>query len=419
MRLTIPLLVAGSLLALTGVFAQEKADEPSEPKLDAETQYLLALKAYRGELTTEQLEVLEATDPGPSIYFGSNRPSERALIRLFATLPDEAHARLRRDGVLKWKVAALPETQRGWIGELATYLEGLGEGPYPVAGRKADKRPNKPPLELTEKADPNATETGFVRVDVPGQELPCYSWWISAPGAKRAAWLTVVNAVNLATREWQVAHRERLAEIERSPDSPPIAPNEWPKYREPKRSSKRGDRAPAANAPRFFSDTVYEAAQKVYRGRRGAAELAALKAMDPDLDTRLKSKDALANAARTLFARLSDKEHQTLRADGLLRWYSQDLSKDQLRILEPVIEELNRRAAESGEGDLVYSLLKYSGTCTGFSILEIPGVEGPVLSWWVRSNRALNPTWVTLINTAAAKEPAYYRAHLLAISTVQ
>lgn len=417
MRLPALLIVPALLLALTSVRANE---ELAEPKLGSEARYLLALKAYRGELNAEQLAALQSTDPGPSIYLDSERPSERALVRLFATLPDEAHARLRQDGVLKWKVNALPQTQREWVGDLAAFLEGLGEGPYPTTGRKPAKRPVRPPLpEPAEKADPNATQTGFVRVDVAGQDEPCYSWWIDSPGAKRPAWLTLVNANGLATREWQASHRLRLKEIESLPESPAVPADRWQKYREPKRVSKPREKPAPVEVPHFFEDAVYEAALKVYRGRRAPADLAALKPTDPDIESRLKSSDVLARAARSFFTRLSEKDHETLRTEGTIRWYSQELSKEHQRLVQPALDELNRRSAEAGEGDGPYSLAKFSGTCVGFSILEVPGAEGLVLSWWVRSRSALNPTWVTLINTAAAKQSSYYRAHLIAIGSVQ
>jgi hypothetical protein len=415
-----PVLLSGIVALLLATVCRAAPDEKEAPAPDPDAQYRLAIKAYRGELSAEQLADLERSDPGPSLYLDSDRASEKALVRLVATLPDEAHARLRRDGLLKWKVSALPDAQRAWVGDLAAFLEGLGEGPFPVAGRKPDKRPAKAkPLELKEKADPSATETGFIRVDLPGQEEPSYSWWIWAPGAKRAAWLTVVHAVGLATQEWSVAHRLRLEETRDQPDSPPVPSDQWLKFRETKRTEKPTAKTPLPELPRLFDDAVYEAAQKVYRGRVGVGDLAALKTTDPNLETRLKTKDPLAQAAYTMFSRLTDDEHRKLRTEGVLRWYSQELSKERIRLLEPAIEELNRRGAQAGEGEFTYSLAKFSGTCVGFAILDVPGAEGPVLSWWVRSRRALNPTWVTLINTAAAKNPAYYRVHLVAIGAVQ
>jgi hypothetical protein len=48
----------------------------------------------------------------------------------------------------------------------------------------------------------------------------------------------------------------------------------------------------------------------------------------------------------------------------------------------------------------------------GFSIVMVPDVEKPALSWWIKSQAAPTPAWVTLINGEAVKAPLYFRTHL-------
>jgi hypothetical protein len=48
----------------------------------------------------------------------------------------------------------------------------------------------------------------------------------------------------------------------------------------------------------------------------------------------------------------------------------------------------------------------------GITLVRIPGVEQPCVSWWMASRAAPTPVWITLTNAEALKSPHYYSAHV-------
>lgn len=391
-----------TLIALTGILAGKAGPaapqpaappfpSPGAPDAAADDLYALDLKAYRNLLTREELAALEAVDPGPSLYVGAKTGPERNVSRLFASLPDEAHAQLRREGYLKWRVDRLPPQERRRLKEMVKQLESRGEGPFPLEGED--------PASLA--------ATGFVRVVIPGLEGAQYSWWITAPKARRPAWLTFVRAVGLLTQAYSLAHRERLAGMGERPETSPIAPEKWLKLKDTP--------PPEPEKPTLTDESDYWSAVKAYRGELHGGALEKLTLADPLVGRRLKTSDAGDRAANQFFARLTDKEHHALLTTGRLRWTTQELTKAQIKLLAPLVQGLNERARQGGEARDLFSLIPYGGTTVGFAVVPVPGVEKPAVSWWIRSRAAPNPAWVTLINGAAAGAPGYFRAHLEAL----
>src|SRR5438045_2338399 len=105
------------------------AGPPSDPG------YEQALKAYRGELNRKELDALDELDPAPGMYTGPKTPGERDVTRLFASLPQEAHATLRDDGYLKWRADSLPAQQQRWVKDAVKLLTIGGVQAFPLEGK--------------------------------------------------------------------------------------------------------------------------------------------------------------------------------------------------------------------------------------------------------------------------------------------
>ncbi|MBM3459758.1 MAG: hypothetical protein FJX77_14650, partial [Armatimonadetes bacterium] len=99
-------LVGAGLLALCPPLLAPAAGQENQGEEDPH--YDRVLKAYRKQLSPEESAALEEEEPGPTLYGNTRTPGEHDLTRLFASLPDPAHARLRREGYLKWRADALP-----------------------------------------------------------------------------------------------------------------------------------------------------------------------------------------------------------------------------------------------------------------------------------------------------------------------
>lgn len=361
--------------------AAESEDDPS---------YLQVLKAYRGQLSREELDALEEKDPASAMYRELKSEPRRAIVRLFASLPDDRHRELRETGYLKWPVSSLPPEQQRAVREMAKELEGQGEGPFPTTGK-------------------TGTVTGFARIDMDGLPDAQYSWWIYAPGCKRPAWITVVRVVGLLLQVHFTAHEEQLKALLDQPDSAPVPSDRWLRIKEAALPP------PSAKAA-LFPEEEYRAAVRAYRGELRGKALDALIADDPLIGRRLRTSDPADEALNRLFARLTEKEHQELLTTGHLVWHTPELSKERRKLLGPVIERLNRQAREGGEGREPFSLIPHAPTYFGFAIIQVPGEGKPVVSWWIKSTAALLPSWVPLVNGRAAHNPAYYRAHLEALA---
>lgn len=356
-----------------------RAEEPAD-----DTLYLRDLKAYRGGLTAQELQQLEEVDPGPSLYMGGKATPERAVARLFASLPDDAHAALRRTGYLKWRADSLPSQQRRWLREGARYVESLGEGPFPVEGK-------------------DAASTGFARVEIEGLDQPQYCWWIAAPKARRPAWITLVRAVGTLSQAYAEAHRAQLPETVKKPDTEPIPAGRWLKAGE----------APAAAKPEAPPDEPYlRDVLRAYRGDLRGDALRALTEGDTMLARRLKLAGPADRGVHRFFAGLGEKEQRALLADRGLAWKAEQLSREQRKLLEPVVQRLNEGTLRDGGTPIAYTLLPYSGTTVGFTLVRVPDAEHPVVSWWIRSPFIPTPAWISLAGGGAADSPAYYQAHL-------
>lgn len=372
-------LKSAALLA-AGAGLPASAQQPA-----ADALYARVLAAYRGAVGADQIEVLAEQDPGPALYLGPQTPGEWGIARLFAALPDAAHEELRRGGYLKWKVSALPDTQRGWLHERIRQLERRGEGPFP----------------------PDSSLTGFARVELEGLDGPQYAWWISHPRARRPQWLTVVRVVRTLTLDYSEANQARLREIEPLPETAPIPRGAWQKVKDPPLPKPMQAEKP----PTLMEEKLYWRVVKAYRGDLGRGERDLLAAADPLVGRRLKMTDPADRALNQLFGRLKEAQHLELLTTGKLLLRPHELSKEQLRLAQAVVDRLNQQSREGGLGD-AYDVVPYGRTVMGFAILTVPEVEKPVLSWWIRSPLSPTPVWTTLINGEAVKAPLYYRAHL-------
>jgi hypothetical protein len=377
MRWLLPFL---SLLALAPVFAAEPADPDAH--------YADVLKAYRGQTPAEKVTALAETDPGPALYLGDKTPGEWGIARLFASLPNSAHATLQREGYLKWRATSLPDTQRQWLLARTQQVEKRGEGPYPLTGK-------------------DAATFGFARVEFTGLDGPQYSFWINSPAAKAPSFLTVVRVVHTLTLEYEEAHAARLKELEKLPETPPIPAGDWLRVKEPPAPTK-----PAVERPKTLMDEAfYWKVVKAYKGDLKSDQRELLGAGDPLIRKRLGMTDPADRSLNLLFAKLKEEQHMALLVTGKVLLRPAELTKDQRRLLEPVIARMNAQSRESGLGD-VYDLIPYGRTIMGFSIVMVPDVEKPALSWWIKSQAAPTPAWVTLINGEAVKAPLYFRTHL-------
>lgn len=380
------LLISGTGLLLGPAARLLAACGEEAPAADA--LYSRVLAAYRGSLPVDQIEALAEEDPGPALYLGPKTPGEWGVARLFASLPDGAHEELRRRGYLKWSAHALPQTQRGWLQERIRQLERRGEGPFPLEGKAASL-------------------TGFARVELEGLSGPQYAWWIAHPQAKRAQWLTLVRVFRILTQEYSEANHQRLEEIAGLPETTPIPRGAWQKVKDPPvpRPSE------AEKPPTLMDETYYRRVVRAYRGSLNREERELLAASDPLIEKRLKMTDPADRALNQLFGRLKEEEHLTLLTTGKLLLRPHELSRERRQQMEVIVARLNAQSREGGLGEL-YDLVPYGRTIAGFSILFIPEVEKPVLSWWIRSPLSPTPAWITLINGEAVKAPQYYRTHL-------
>lgn len=388
-----------TLLVLTAPLArtEELAAPPTEPPAatapDEDPLYTQVLQAYRGQLTPELRARVDQADPGPALYLESRSIGLRNVARFFAALPNAAHTKLQREGYLKWRVDALPPAQRDLLKEEVAELQKRGEGPFPLVG--------KDPATLS--------QTGFVRVELEGTDVPQYSWWISAPGARRDTWVTLVHAFGLLLKVHSDAHRERLAEILKEPDSPPIPASDWIAVRELPKPEVPPE--PVVENEKYFEEVV-----AAYEGKLRGEALATLTASDALLARRLRSSNSTDRAIQRLLTRLTEKERQTLLTTGVLTLFPHSMTRAQRSLMEPVIRSFNEQARQGGAAGDVYTLIPRAGTRLGFALVEVPGADHPALSWWLRSPAALNPTWITLANEAATRAPGYYRAHLTVLA---
>lgn len=386
------------LMALSAVAAAAAAQpptptEPARPQGEFadDPHYGRVLGAYRHQLSTRELEVLDEVDPAYSLYSGPSTPGERAITRLFASLPDQFHSELRRTGYLKWSAASLPDAQRRLIREHVRQLERRRAGPFPLEGR-------------------STAATGFARVEVPGVDGAQYCWWIAAPGGQRLEWLTVVRALGGATQVYAQAYNEQLPPRLAQPDTAPVPAGAWLKNQPARRPEPVEEEAAPLMDEKHFWLCV-----RACRGRLDERERAALAVSDPVLIRGLKEADPVMAALYRLFAGLSEKEHRLLLTTGVLRWPPGVLSAAQRKLLAPILAGYNDAAQLSGSAGDIHSVDVPGQTITGFAIVAIPGVERPVVSWWLKSRGALLPTWVTLLNASAAGDPNYHRAHLQAL----
>jgi hypothetical protein len=369
--------LAAVLWSLCGGHSAAQEAAPADPH------YFRVVQAYRGELTQDEIDQLAEDDPAPGLYLSEKTPAERAAARFFGSLPDEAHETLRKTGVLKWQVDHLPSEQRGWVRDAAKRLEARREGPFPTQGK-------------------TLATTGFARIEVEGDPLPQYCWWISAEGARRPAWVTLVRAIGLLTQDYSAAYTARLPDLISVPESPPIEAKRWVKVRTtPPKPVPPEVAAPIAGAE-FFWDVV-----KAYRGKLGRDPLKKLTEGDPLLTGRLKSAEAPTRALNELFAKLTDAELEALLSNGVLSWTNGDLTKPRIKLLDTILRDLNTRS-----GADPYLLSPGIAARTGFAVVRVPGVEDPVISWWVSSPAAAYPAWIPLVNQQGVAATGYHRSHL-------
>lgn len=350
---------------------------------DDDPLYTRALQAYRGELTAEEIEELSQQDPAPGLYLSDRTPAERAAARFFGSLPDEAHEELRTRGVLKWRVDRLPKQQRDWIREAVKRLEARREGPFPLEGK-------------------DAAYTGFARVRVAG--TPQYCWWISSEAAPRPVWVTLVRAIGLLTQAYAEAYAMQLPDLLAAPESEPIDAKRWVRVR------TTPARTPPPPAPDPVPGEEYVlAVVRAYRGKLGKDALKELTSADSLLAERLKDRAAPTRALNELFAGLTDAEVRHLLSTGRVGWSADDLTRVRRKLLDTILTDLNTRNAAVSEPYLLSPALSSQ---TGFAIIRVPGIEEPVISWWVTSPTAAYPAWLPLANRKGVDAPGYFRAHL-------
>lgn len=388
------LILLSLLLAVAAPRASSVAEEEKKPEggtppksrrsITDDAHYERVLKVYRGQVSREEALLITEVDPAPSLFLGQI-PQLRNLARVFASLPDSAHAELRKTGFLKWKLDALPGEQRRWVSEMANRLTDGGEGPFK-----------------------SSVTTGFIGVPARDEDGHVYSWWIDADKAIRPVWFPLVRARGFGGEMQFQAHKQLLIDHRKTPVSETIPGREWLKFPEPPRLDIEVVAQEEAIAE--FS-REYALLIRAYQGKLNKEQLQSFVTTDPLLVQRIGSKEAHERALGAFFVRLSEAEHQKLRDEGRIQWTSGQLTPVQKRILTPLIQEMNRRAAEGGN-PTPYSLEGPVGCIMGFTFVEVPKVEKLVLSWWIRSAGAPIPTWISLNNDAAVKAPGYYQAHL-------
>lgn len=359
----------------------------SERRTVEDAHYGRIVKAYRGELSHDEVVRLTEEDPTPAIHLGPSREL-RNLVRVFASLPDSSHEELRRKGLLKWRLEDLPRQQRRWIADLLKRFESEGDGPFR-----------------------SGVHTGFMRVvvvDAEGEETTVYSWWVTGEKAIRPLWIPLVRANGLGGGAFTMAHAVRVQELRTAETDKPVPDRLWLKIPEPARLDTT---AVAVEEAQTALEQEFWMLVHAYQGRLKREQLAKLIAADPVIERRLRKPDALDRAINQFFSRLDKKEHAALIDTGRIEWPVRDLTPAQRRLLLPVIDELNRLAVEAGNIP-PYSLAGPFGCMVGFALVQVPGIEKPVLSWWARSPIAPVPAWFSLHNGAAVKAPGYYRAHL-------
>jgi hypothetical protein len=368
-------LQAGAVLASDETAPREgKAAQADDPH------YRRVLKAYRGDVTPEEIDALGEADPTPSLFAGPGTSPGHLLARLFASMPDSAHAELRRGGYLKWRAASLPALQGRWLKDALAKLEKAARETYPLQGK-------------------GASLTGFVRVEVEGVDGPVYSWWISSSAARRPVWVTLVRGRGAAGPAFAAAHERVLALLQDKPDTPPVPEREWAVVKEARPAGEK--------AVPLIDEKYYRSVVKAYRGDLGKEAVQALTDGDPLLRRRLLTSDEGDRALNQFFGGLAERDHRALVTTGRLLWRADQLSREQRRILESVVRGLNTQGSQEP-----LSLESFSGTLIGITLVQVPGEEMPVVSWWIRALAALNPSWVSLTNGRALANPAYYKAHL-------
>lgn len=415
--LTLPLLLPASAQSARAGAQPAPAAGRSEPTLPPRSDhYDRVLRAYRGQLDAAALAAVVAEDPGPALYLEGRGPRE--IARLFASLPDAAHTRLRREGYLKWAVSDLPAAQRNLLRDFVRQVEERGEGPFPLgdAGeRRSSRRPERAPA-----ANPvpgGGTRTGFVRVltemefggEDPAEtavvEVEQYSWWIAAPGARRPVWLTLVRAVGLLLREHSAAHLERLRELQTLPDSPPIPPAEWVRLRD----LPRDPPVPTGQMdPQAFRNLV-----DALRGTLRGGPLSELTRADPLLAQRLRQPSPADRAVHRLLGRLSREQLALLREEGVVALRPETMTRPQLELARTIVAAFNEEAAAGGLGE-PYTLIPYAGTRLGYALVPAGEEDVPAtaLCFWLKAPAAPQPVWITLAGATVARASGYARAVL-------
>ncbi len=373
-----------SLLLLTLLWIATR-DAAAAPPPD--THFDRVVKAYRRELNAEERLRLEEEDPAPTLYADARLPAEHDLTRLFASLPDAIHLRLRTEGYLKWKVTALPPAQQACLRAAAKQWEARGYGPFPLSGNRA-------------------SHTGFARIRIPGLPGEVYSWWLAAPDKDaRPVWVTLVRALGLGTQEQEEAHRLQLPVWIAQPETAPIGAQEW-------RTLPPVVEVPREAAPEGMEDTFVRDLLRLYRSELRREVRQKWLAEDPLLARRLESRDPADVGLNQFVVRLADRDRRSLETHGRAVWRMDQLPRERRKLLAPLLARLNRELAANGQTGARFSAEPFEGTTVGISRVEVPGEPRPVLTWWARAPGVPGPTWISLNNQHAIKNPAYYRVHL-------
>ncbi|MFQ5732913.1 MAG: protein kinase [Planctomycetaceae bacterium] len=163
------------------------------------TDFNRVVAAGRGKLTPRMKQQLQAE--GHPVLGQLADPQTKPIIELFATLPDDAHQRLLKDGYLKWKYASLDVVRQ-------KVFHGNIKGKIDLAKQRGVPIPATISLEALKKAD-----VGFAVVKIPALKTAVVSWYVLLPEYPQPMWVTVVGSQATGKQPYFVAHHEQLPKL--------------------------------------------------------------------------------------------------------------------------------------------------------------------------------------------------------------
>lgn len=174
-------------------------------------EFALTLRAGQGELSdAEKSELLRQNHP---ILAQVGEPSIKALVEMFAALPDQDHAKLKSNSYLKWRLSELPMADQTMVHRVIRFaVQTHSMVPLPVTTDS----------ELIPGLKSDEVYVGFAIVEMEQTAEKVVSWYAYSPQLPMPLWVTIVNTPAAKSEDYVRSHMQRLPLLRTmKPDPPP------------------------------------------------------------------------------------------------------------------------------------------------------------------------------------------------------